>query len=571
MELAGHRPQPPGGTGALRRPGGADCGILTTLRSPITIDLPVVPVGALLDAAARRYGDRPALVHHEETLTFRGLWAEACAVAHALVARGVRPGDAVGLHLPNQLAWPVAYHGILLAGATVALASPALPAELLRSQLDDAGVVAVISRDPTLPDVIATDGRTLDLPTDPADAPPEIDLDPTVALAHLAYTGGTTGRSKGVELTHANVVANVLQYIASGSGAVPAPDVHGGITVEQTSPPEEHPVRLGEAVSLAVAPWFHAMGTNGLTIGLVTGATAVVQDRFDPAAYLADVERHRATTLSGAPAMYHALLAHPDARTRDLSSVRSVTSGASPMAVAQAERIAALMPNAIVLEGYGLTEATMALCTSPSERSAHRRIGTVGAPIANTELALLEVGTGRPGDEPVGVGERGEIWARGPQVMRSYHERPDETAEALVDGWLRTGDIGVVGEDGLVSVVDRAKDMLLFKGYNVYPRELEERLVARPEVATAAVVGLPDDAVGEFPTAAVVLSAGSGPDAVAGLLAAVNAEVRPYERLRRVFVVDALPMSAAGKVLKRDLREVLLSSADGPTWLAGDS
>ncbi|MCD2190030.1 class I adenylate-forming enzyme family protein [Actinomycetospora soli] len=542
-----------------------------TLRSPISLDLPVVPVGALLDGAARRYGDRAALVHHDDVLSFRALWTEACGVAHALVARGIRPGDVVGLHLPNSLVWPVAYHGILLAGATVALASPALPPELLRAQLEDAGVVAVVSRDTTLPNVVGTDGRRLDLPVEPVDGPPDLEIDPTVALAHLAYTGGTTGRSKGVELTHANVVANVLQYTASGSGAVPVPDVHGGVTVEQTSPPEEHPVRLGEGVSLAVAPWFHAMGTNGLTIGLVTGTTAVVQDRFDPAAYLADVERHRATTLSGAPAMYHALLAHPDARTRDLSSVRSVTSGASPMAVAQAERIAALMPDAIVLEGYGLTEATMALCTSPSARSAHRRIGTVGVPIADTELVLLEVGTGRPGDAPVGIGERGEIWARGPQVMRCYHHRPDETAETLVDGWLRTGDIGIVDDDGLVSVVDRVKDMLLFKGYNVYPRELEERLVARPEVLTAAVVGLPDEAVGEVPTAAVVLSAGSGPDVVADLAAAVNGAVRPYERLRGIFVVDALPVSAAGKVLKRDLRDALLGAVDGPAWTDGGS
>jgi long-chain acyl-CoA synthetase len=543
----------------------------STLRSPISLDLPVVPVGALLDGAARRFGDRAALVHHDDELTFRTLWSEACAVAHALVARGIRPGDVVGLHLPNSLVWPVAYHGILLAGATVALASPALPPDLLRAQLDDAGAVATVSRDTTLPNVIGTDGRHLDLPTTPTDTPPDVELDPTVALAHLAYTGGTTGRSKGVELTHANVVANVLQYAASGSGAVPAPDVRGGITVEQTSPPEEHPVRLGEGVSIAVAPWFHAMGTNGLTIGLVTGTTAVVQDRFDPAAYLADVERHRATTLSGAPAMYHALLAHPDARTRDLASVRSVTSGASPMAVAQAERIAALMPGAIVLEGYGLTEATMALCTSPSARSAHRRIGTVGIPIAGTELALLEVGTGRPGDQPVAVGERGEIWARGPQVMRCYHGRPDETAETLVDGWLRTGDIGVVGTDGLVEVVDRVKDMLLFKGYNVYPRELEERLVARPEVLTAAVVGLPDEAVGEVPTAAVVLSAGSGPEVLADVAAAINGAVRPYERLRRIFVVDTLPMSAAGKVLKRDLRDALLGAPDGPAWTDGGS
>ncbi|HEY2224972.1 class I adenylate-forming enzyme family protein [Actinomycetospora sp.] len=543
----------------------------SAVTAPHSIDIPTVPVGALLDGAARRYSDRPALVHHDDVITFRGLWEEACDVAHALVERGVRPGDVVALHLPNRLAWPIAYHGILLAGATVALASPALPRDLLDAQLADAGAVAVVSLDPSLENVITTDGRHLDLPVGEHTSPPWVDLDPAVALAHLAYTGGTTGRSKGVELTHANVVANVLQYVATSAGADPVPDVAGGVTVEQTSPPEEHPVRLGEAVSLAVAPWFHAMGTNGLTIGLVTGATAVIQDRFDPAVYLADVERHRVTTLSGAPAMYHALLAHPEASTRDLGSVRTVTSGASPMAVAQAEKIAALMPGAVVVEGYGLTEATMGLCISPSERSASRRVGTVGLPVPNTEIVLLPVESGRPGDEPVTLGDRGEIWARGPQVMQRYHERPDETAAGLVDGWLRTGDIGILGEDGYLEVVDRAKDMLLYKGYNVFPRELEELLAARPEVRTAAVVGLPDDAVGELPTAAVVLVPGAPDGAVGELAAAVNGVVRPYERLRRIYTVDALPMSAAGKVLKGDLREALLATDGGPEWVDGAS
>lgn len=543
----------------------------SVVTSPRSIEIPVVPVGALLDGAARRYSERPALVHHDDVVTYRGLWEEACGVAHALVERGIRPGDVVALHLPNRLAWPIAYHGILLAGATVALASPALPRDLLDAQLADAGAVAVVSMDPSLENVITTDGRHLGLPVGEHTSPPWIDLDPAVALAHLAYTGGTTGRSKGVELTHANVVANVLQYAATSSGAVPVPDVEGGVTVEQISSPEDHPVRLGESVSLAVAPWFHAMGTNGLTIGMVTGTTAVIQDRFDPATYLADVERHRATTLSGAPAMYHALLAHPQASTRDLSSVRTVTSGASPMAVAQAEKIAALMPDAVVVEGYGLTEATMGLCISPSERSASRRVGTVGLPVANTEIVLLPVETGRPGDEPVALGERGEIWARGPQVMQRYHERPDETAAGLVDGWLRTGDIGIVGEDGFLEVVDRAKDMLLYKGYNVFPRELEELLAARPEVRTAAVVGLPDDAVGELPTAAIVLLPDTPDGALSELAAAVNGGVRPYERLRRIYTVDALPMSAAGKVLKGDLREALLAAEGGPDWVDGAS
>ena len=340
------------------------------------------------------------------------------------------------------------------------------------------------------------------------------------------------------------------------------PDVGGAITLEQTSPPEEHPIRLGEGVAMAVAPWFHAMGTNGMTIALAAGSTAVIQPRFDPARYLADAERFRATSLTGAPTMYHALLAHPDATVRDLTAVRAVTSGAAPMPVALAERIAALMPDAVITEGYGLTEATMGLALSPSARSAHRRLGTVGRPVPGTEIVLLPVEDGRPGDPPVAAGSAGEIWARGPQIMRGYHGRPEETDAVLVDGWLRTGDIGVLGEDGHLAIVDRAKDMVIYKGYNVFPRDLEERLAARPGVRQAAVVGLPDDEVGELPVAVLV---GPDADAVSGVVEAVNAAVRPYERLRRAYVVDALPVSAAGKVLKRSLRDILAE----PAWTEG--
>lgn len=542
------------------------------LRASEDVDIPEVPVPALLDGAARRWPERTAFVHPLEsgdhTLRFEELWRAACGFAHLLVARGVRPGDAVGVHLPNGLAFPVAYYGTLLAGAVFAPASPVLPPDELRTQLADAGVVAVVTRDPELPSALVTRGLDLlgDLGGAPADAPPEVDLDPALALAHRAYTGGTTGRSKGVELTHRNVVANVLQYAANG-GSHPVPDVGGAVTLEQTSDPAEHPVRLGEGVGMAVAPWFHAMGTGTMTIGLVSGSTAVIQERFDPARYLAAAERFGATSLNGAPAMYHALLAHPDAATRDLSAVRLVSSGAAPMPRALASRIAALMPEAVVTEGYGLTEATMGLSGSRSARSAHRRLGTVGEPVAGTEIALLAVESGRPGDEPVPVGEQGEIWARGPQVMAGYHDRPEETAAVLVDGWLRTGDIGVVGDDGQLAVVDRAKDMLLYKGYNVFPRELEEHLAAHAAVRNAAVVGLPDAAAGELPVAVLVLADDPGEDAaavVAAVVGEVNAAVRPYERLRRAVVVDELPVSAAGKVLKRTLRENL----PAPVWSA---
>ena len=415
--------------------------------------------------------------------------------------------------------------------------------------------------------LIATDGVGFpEVETPKAEMPPVVDLDPTVARAHLAYTGGTTGDPKGVVLTHANVVTNVLQYACHGSGSRPVPGVGGEIALEQVGSPAEFPVRLGEGTGIAVAPWFHAMGTiGGIGVAVVTGLTSVVHERFDPARFLADVETRRATAISGAPPLFHALLAHPDAERRDLTSVRTVTSGAAPMPRALADRLVERMPEAVIVEGYGLTEATMGLTMGVTARSAHRRVGTVGVPVPDTEIRV-----GAP-DAPAAPGEAGEVWARGPQVMSGYLDRPDATADALVDGWLRTGDVGVLGEDGQLEIVDRAKDMLLYKGYNVYPRELEELLAARPEVAAAAVVGRPDPAVGEEPVAVVVLAPGTEPSAELGarLAAALDEQVAPYKRLRAVHVTDSLPVSAAGKVLKRDLRTALTggsSDLGAPLW-----
>ncbi|WP_328303547.1 class I adenylate-forming enzyme family protein [Actinomycetospora sp. NBC_00405] len=537
---------------------------------PERLAYPEVPVGALLDGAARRYGDRVAFRHHDRTLSFTELWRAASGFAHHLHARGVVPGDVVGVHLPNVLAFPVAYYGILLAGATFTPVSPQLPADGVAAQLADAGAVAVVG----LADVgagvplIATDGvgfAGVDS-VDGAEAPPVVDVDPTVARAHLAYTGGTTGSPKGVVLTHANVVTNVLQYACHGSGSRPVPGVGGEVGLEQIGPSEEWPIRLGEGTGIAVAPWFHAMGTiGGIGVAVVSGATSIVHERFDPVRFLADVETHRATTISGAPPLFHALLAHPEAAQRDLTSVRTVTSGAAPMPLALARRIAERMPEAVIVEGYGMTEATMGLTIGATARSAHRRVGTVGVPVPDTEIRI-----GSP-DAPAGVGEAGEVWARGPQVMTGYLDRPEATAETLVDGWLRTGDIGVLGEDGQLEIVDRAKDMLLYKGYNVYPRELEELLAARPEVAAAAVVGRADAAVGEEPVAVIVAAPGHEPtpELGAALAAALDEQVAPYKRLRAVHAVDALPVSAAGKVLKRDLRDALTGGSTplgGPIW-----
>ncbi len=540
-----------------------------------SLDYPDVAAGAILAGSARRFGEHTALHYYGRELSNAALYERACAFANALLAEGIGRGDVVAIHLPNCPQYAVAYYGVLLAGATFSPTNPLLPPADLAFQLADCGAVAAVSWVPATAALLAVQARTAvrlvlatdrEQATDPAhrvevdgardfeafhaDAPttdPAVAIDARADLAHLAYTGGTTGRSKGVRLPHRNVVVNALQYACWGSGSVPELDDRGGLVLRQTAPEEEFPTRLGTGIAINLTPWFHAMGTIGaLNVPLLTGSTTVLHERFDPGAYLADAERFRVTSMGGAPPLFGALLAHPGFATRDLSSVRSISSGAAPLPV---ETIKALQrrfgEDVVIAEGYGLTEVTMGATIGPGGRSAVRKAGTVGVPVYDTEIRI---------DAP--DGGPGEVCIRGPQVMAGYKDRPEETAAALVDGWLHTGDIGVLDADGYLSIVDRKKDMLIYKGYNVYPRELEELLHAQPGVRGAAVVGRPDVLVGELPVAFVV-APGLSEAAGRALLAEVNAQVTPYKRLRELHLVDAIPVSAAGKVLKRELRDRL--------------
>jgi long-chain acyl-CoA synthetase len=552
-----------------------------------TLDYPDVPVGALLAGSARRFGDRAAVHFAGRDLTFAELRDRACAFANALGAAGIGRGDVVAIHLPNCPQYPIAYYGILLAGATFSPANPLLPPADLAAQLADCGAVAAVTWAPAARALAAVRDRTairlvlvtdreqaidpahptaldavpgaLDFEAFHADAPvtaPDVPIDVHADLAHLAYTGGTTGRSKGVRLPHRNVVVNTLQSACWGTGSVPALDEHGGLVLDQVAPAEEFPVRLGTGSGINLTPWFHAMGTiGGLNVPVLAGGTTILHERFDPAAYLADAERFRVTGMGGAPPLFGALLRHPDLATRDLSSVRAISSGAAPMPVEMIEGLRRRFgADVVIAEGYGLTEVTMVATMNPQGRSGVRKPGAVGLPVFDTQVRI----TDPAGADltPLPAGERGEVCIRGPQVMLGYKDRPEETAAALVDGWLRTGDIGVLDEDGYLAIVDRKKDMLLYKGYNVFPRELEELLFAQPGVVGAAVVGRPDPLAGELPVAFVVAP---GLDEAGGnaLMTAVNEQVVPYKRLRELHLVDAIPVSAAGKVLKRELRERL--------------
>jgi len=552
---------------------------------PRSLDYPDVPVGSVLRAAVRRWGERTAFLHHDVPLSFTELGRRAHAVAAGLAERGIGRGDVVAVHLPNCLQYPAVYYGVLLAGATFSPTNPLLPPAALALQLADAGARALVTWEPVLPAVraalpdtgvqtvvvtgpaqIADPHAPVDLTglpdavslgdllgADPADAHRDADVDPATDLAHLAYTGGTTGVSKGVELPHRTVVVNVLQASCFSSGSVPALDAEGDVTLDQVGSPDEHPIRLGTATLVNLTPWFHAMGVIGYLNGQVmAGSTVVVHDRFDPAHYLADAVRYRVTSIGGAPPVFVALLQVPDIADADLSSVRGFASGAAPLPVQLIERMRALVPGAVIAEGYGLTEVTMQATGNPSHTSGVRKPGTVGVPLPDTEISIRPLG----GGDPLPAGERGEVCIRGPQVMRGYAGRPDATAEAIdPDGWFHTGDVGVLDGDGYLAIVDRTKDMLLYKGYNVFPRELEELLYATAGVGAAAVVGRPDPGAGELPVAYVVRRADADGAALTaeGLMATVNEQVTPYQRLRDVVFVDALPVSPAGKVLKREL------------------
>ncbi len=503
-----------------------------------SLDYPEVPASAILTGSARRYGDRVAFAMDGKELTFTELAEQAARLANGLIAAGIRPGDRVALRMPNCLEFPVAYYGVLLAGAAFVPVNPLLPEAAAAAQIADAGAVRTITA-ADVPELCQGNSA----------APPAVDVDLYQDLAHLAYTGGTTGVSKGVRLPHRNVVVNALQYSCWATGSVPAVDSDGGLVLDQVGSVDEWPVRLGTGIAINLTPWFHAMGSiAGLNAPILTGTTLVLQNRLDPAAYLAEAERLRVTSIGGAPALFAALLAHPAAASTDLSSVRGVGSGAAPMPLELSKRLYDLMPNAVISEGYGLTEVTMGATAGPSHRSGLRKIGTVGVPVFDTEVRIAD-----------SDGERGEVCIRGPQVMAGYHNRPDATAEVLVDGWLYTGDIGVLDDDGYLSIVDRKKDMLLYKGYNVYPRELEELLAAHSGVLAAAVVGKPDASVGELPVAFVV-PADAGVSANE-LMSAINDQVVPYKQLREVYFVDQIPVSAAGKVLKRELRGRLIGSS----------
>ncbi|MFB7469602.1 AMP-binding protein [Kitasatospora sp. NPDC056184] len=508
---------------------------------------------ALHDAVlgeAERHGDRPALIDGitGETVSYAQLAHAVGRVAAGLAAAGVRQGDVVALFSPNSIRYPMAFFGATRAGATVTPVSSLTTQGDLAGQLVDSGARWLITVSPFLPtaraaaEKLAADGRPLagivvldgaeghlslaDLlaATGPA---PELALDPAEAVAVLPYSSGTTGLPKGVMLTHRSIATNLAQ-----TDAVFRP-------------------KPGERV-LAVLPFFHIYGLAALLHQpLRCGATVVVLPRFDLEQFCRTVQDQRVQSVLAAPPIVIALAKHPVVEQYDLSSVEYLLCAAAPLDLELAEACARRLGLSHILQGYGMTELSpVSHVMDPTDPDPSP--GSVGRMVPSTELRVTALdGTGAD----LGPGERGELLIRGPQVMKGYFGRPSDTA-AIVDaeGWLHTGDIGFVDERGYLHIVDRVKELIKYKGYQVAPAELEALLLSHPQIADAAVIGVCDAEGTECPKAFVVRAPGSvlTEQEVAAFVAG---QVAPYKKVRAVEFLDAVPKSPAGKILRRELRE----------------
>ncbi|MFJ5777588.1 4-coumarate--CoA ligase family protein [Streptomyces sp. NPDC093094] len=509
------------------------------------VDLPIHD--AVLGRAAE-FGDAPALVDGTDgtTITYAQLDRFHRRIAAALADAGVRKGDVLALHSPNTIAFPTAFYAATRAGASVTTVHPLATAEEFAGQLRDSAARWIVTVSPLLQtarraaelaggvrEIFVCDSAPghrslIDMLASTAPEP-EIAFDPGQDVAALPYSSGTTGVPKGVMLTHRQIATNLAQL----EPAVPAGP--------------------GERV-LAVLPFFHIYGLTALmNAPLRVGATVVVLPRFELEGFLAALQNHRITGLYVAPPIVLALAKHPAVAQYDLSSLKYLISAAAPLDARLAAACSRRLGLPPVGQAYGMTELSPGTHVVPLDAMEQAPPGTVGRLIAGTQMRIVSLDD--PGKD-LGAGERGEILIRGPQVMKGYLGRPDATAEMIdADGWVHTGDVGRVDEDGWLFVVDRVKELIKYKGFQVAPAELEALLLTHPGIADAAVVGARDEDGNEIPHAHVVRGPDAGGLTEGEVMMHVAERVAPYKRVRRVTFVDSVPRAASGKILRRELRE----------------
>lgn len=511
---------------------------------------PEHPYADLLSQTAKRYPEQLALVFDKTHLTYREVEALVNMLANALLDMGISAGERVGLLLVNRPEYVLSWFAITRIGAIASPMNPSYKEREILHQLTDSDAVAVIAEAasvpllhamrsylPTLRSVIAVDsdketsGETcvhsftalLDAfsPEPPAGVQPRWE-----DLAALPYSSGTTGQPKGVMLTQKNLVCNAYQSVATAR-----------ITVQD---------RL-----LVFLPLSHIYGTMLLGLAATTGATIVLMERFDALMCLKHIQTHGITLLYVVPQILSALLDCPRLGDFTLHTVRFAQCGAAPLSPALANRFQK-ETGIPVLPAYGLTEAAPGTHSNPVDDPHHIKVETIGLPIHGTEHKIVDLETGLMEMEP---GEEGELIVKGPQVMQGYWKAPEATAAVLRDGWLFTGDIGWCDEQGYVTVTDRKKEMIKYKGFSVAPAQIEALLLEHPAIADAAVVAKADSEAGEIPKAFVVLHPGEPTSNLPNMMAWVNRQLATYKQIREIEAIAAIPRNPAGKILRRLLKE----------------
>jgi long-chain acyl-CoA synthetase len=535
---------------------------------PLTVKYEEITIAEALRRSAREFPDKDALIFLGARVSFRKLDELVDRFAQSLLGLGVAPGDRVAMLLPNSPQQVIASYAAWRIGAVVVMNNPLYTDPELHHQLNDSGAVVLVTLDLLAPRMIALRPKTKvksivvahirdhlafpkkqllpivakdkhrDIPAQPGvyewsdllkKGKPE---DPGIAvdfqgLACLQYTGGTTGVSKGAMLTHAGLSCNIQQITAW----MPT-------------------LTRGSHSLLGAIPFFHVFGLScAMNIAVWMGWTDVLLPRPEPDAMLEAVEKYRISAVSAVPTLYVGMLSHPKAMKHDLTSLLACTSGAGPMPLEVMHQFNK-QSGATIYEGYGLTEASPLVTCNPYGGKV--KAGSIGLPIPDTEVRIVDVETGT---KEMPVGEPGEIVIRGPQVMQGYYNRPDETAIAVRDGWLFTGDVGTMDDEGYFYIVDRKKDMIIAGGYNIYPRDIDEVLFEHPKVLEACAIGIPDAYRGETVKAFVVLRPGETATAEE-IMDFCKDKLAAYKVPRIVEFINTLPKSPVGKILRKELRKM---------------
>jgi long-chain acyl-CoA synthetase len=532
---------------------------------PPHLNYPDRPLHEILDTAVIDVPDRPATSFFGATLTFEDIKDRSDRLATALDQYGITKGDRVGIMLPNCPQYVIAAFAILRLGAVVVNVNPSYTAREVLNVAVDAGIRILITLDALAPLALAVKDQTtleriivtsLAEYAEPPGPAPKVAGTESLAeilgthkprvfrvpisgedLAVLQYTGGTTGTPKGAMLTHGNIFANVVQTEAF---------------MYRTK-------TRGEARYLLVIPYFHIYAfTVGMMMGIWVGALQILIPKYDVDQVLTALREFRPTYFPAVPTVFVSLLNHPKVKQYGLDKVRTFNTGGAPCPVEVIEQWERTFGRTLN-EGYGLSETSPVTHTTP--QLATRKPGTIGIPLCDTDIKVVDLETG---DHELPVGDVGELCISGPQVMKGYWQKPEETARALRRGsdgriWFHTGDVARMDEDGFTSIVQRKKDMIIVDGFNVYPSEVETVLYMHPAIRLAAVVGVPDAYHGEVVKACVVLKEGSSVTE-ADLVAHCKTGLAPYKIPRQVELRDNLPMSAVGKILYRVLRDEIAAA-----------